>query len=74
MALLSENFADLLDVRFRRIWDERFTKVPDKLGTFYEMDPGSKPMRQTERYSTVGTLSDPVQFSPPVFINVISYA
>ncbi len=66
MTMISTNFADVLDVRFRRIWDERFAQLPDKLATFYQMDPGSKPGRQSERYSTVGTLGDTPQFTGTV--------
>lgn len=66
MALISSNFASILDVRFRKIWDERFTEIPDQLDRFYFMDGGSKPGRQSERYSTVGTLGLPTQFTGTV--------
>lgn len=69
MALLSADFADLLDVRFRKIWDERFTALPDMIKKFYNMDPGSKPGRNTERYSTVGTLPTMGPFTGSVAYN-----
>ena len=69
MALRSTDFADVLDVRFRQIWDERFEQLPDMVATFYNMDLVSKPGRQTERYSTVGTLPELSQFSGTVSYN-----
>lgn len=60
MALLSTNFADILDVRFQKIWDERFSQLPDMVSRFYDMRPGKL---QTERFSTVGTMGDVPQFS-----------
>ncbi len=65
MALISSNFADILDPRFKRIWDERFTQLPDMVGTFYDVITGSLP---TERFSTVGTLGD-----MPLFAGTVTY-
>ena len=65
MALLSTNFADVLDIRFQKIWDERFTQLPDMVDKFYDMRPGKL---QTERFGTVGTMGDVPQFS-----GVVSY-
>lgn len=69
MALLSADFADLLDVRFRKIWDERFESLPDMIDKFYYRDPGSKPGRNTERYSTIGTLPEMGLFGGSVTYN-----
>jgi len=60
MALLSSNFADVLDIRFQKIWAERFSQLPDMVDKFYDMRPGKL---QTERFSTVGTMGDVPQFS-----------
>ena len=66
MALLSSGFADVLDVRFRQIWDERFTQLPDMVEKFYNMGLVSTPGRQSEQYSTVGTLPELSQFTGTV--------
>ena len=63
MALISSGFADLLDPRFKRIWDERFTQLPDMVGTFYDVMTGKL---NTERFSTVGTMGDMPLFSGSV--------
>ena len=63
MAAQSTNFADLLDPRFRRIWDEEYTQVPEKINVFYDVWRGKL---QTERVSSVGTLGDMPQFTGTV--------
>ena len=50
--LKSTDFADLLDPRFRRIFDEEYAQVPDRVGDFYNVMSASL---QTERLSSVGT-------------------
>jgi phage major head subunit gpT-like protein len=60
MALKSENFADVLDPRFKKIFADEYTQVPDRVGTFYNVMPGRL---QTERFSSVGTLGDIPQFT-----------
>lgn len=65
MALLSTNFADVLDVRFQKIFDERFTQLPDRLYDFYGMKTEKQ---QTARFSSVGTMGD-----VPQFTGVITY-
>ncbi len=65
MALISSNFADILDPRFKRIWDERFTQLPDMVGTFYDVMTGTLP---TERFSTIGTIGD-----MPLFNGSVTY-
>ena len=69
MALLSSQFADVLDPRFRRIFDEEYATVPDKLDRFYAMVSGSL---QTERMSSVGTYGTIPQFSGSVSYNSVS--
>lgn len=65
MALLSTNFADVLDVRFQKIFDERFSQLPDRLADFYGMKTEKQ---QTARFSSVGTMGD-----VPQFTGVITY-
>ena len=69
MALISSNFADILDPRFKRIWDERFTQLPDMVGKFYDIMTGTLP---TERFSTIGTLGDMPLFSGTVTYDDVS--
>jgi len=65
MALVSNSFQDLLDPRFKRIWDERFTNAPDMIGDLYNVVEGSL---NTERYSNVGTTGD-----MPLFNGLVTY-
>jgi len=65
VALISSNFASVLDPRFKRIWDERFTDLPDMIGDFYNVITGKL---NTERFSTVGTTGD-----MPLFGGTITY-
>lgn len=65
MALISSNFASVLDPRFKRIWDERFTDLPDMIGDFYNVITGKL---NTERFSTVGTTGE-----MPLFGGTITY-
>jgi hypothetical protein len=66
MALLSAQWADILDRRFIRIWDERFTNQPDRIGDFYNIIGGTQ---QVERFSTAGTLP-----AMPRFLGTVSYS
>jgi len=65
MALLSSNFASALDPRFQRIWDERFTDVPDEISSLYSVQTGKL---NTERFSTIGTTGE-----MPLFGGTITY-
>ena len=65
MALISSVFGDLLDPRFMRIWDERFTDVPDSIGDLYNVIEGKL---STERFSNVGTTGD-----MPLFGGTVTY-
>ena len=65
MALISSNFASVLDPRFKRIWDERFTDVPDMISDFYDVQTGKL---NIERFSTVGTTGE-----MPLFNGSITY-
>jgi len=57
--LRTDNMADVLDPRFQKIWDERFTNVPDMIDRFYGMATSSQ---ITERFSTLGTMDDTGRF------------
>lgn len=61
--LLSDNMADVLDPRFRRFFDEGFRAVSDYLDRLYYMDSGSKPGRNTERYSNLGAYGEIQEFT-----------
>ena len=65
MALTQGSFADLLDPRFKRIWDERFTNVPDSISDLYNVIEGSL---NTERFSNIGTTGD-----MPLFNGTVTY-
>lgn len=61
--LRTDQMADVLDPRFQKIWDDRFTNNPDLIGRFYSQ----KPSRQiSERFSTLGTMSDVNPFTGSV--------
>jgi hypothetical protein len=66
MVAILTNFADLLDPRFQKIFDEAYGQMPDKIGTFYNTVTAKL---YTERFSSVGTLPDAVQFT-----GLINYA
>lgn len=65
MALIGTNFADVLDIRFQKIFDERFTQLPDRLADFYGMKTEKQ---QVARFSSVGTMGD-----VPLFTGTITY-
>ena len=69
MALISEQFTDVLDPRFRRIFNEEYAQVPDKLDRFYQMVGGTL---QTERWSSVGTYGVIPQFTGTVKYNTVA--
>jgi len=67
MAAISTQFADLLDPRLRRIFDERFDQLPDMKGRFYNIvDGASGPTKADYRVSQVGTFGDIPEFSGSV--------
>jgi len=60
----SANFADLLDPRFQKIFNDRYRQLPDRIGDFYDVMSGdSFPTRDTARFSQTGTLGDLQQFT-----------
>ena len=64
MPHISENFADLLDPRFEKIFFEQFDQEPTMLPTAYTMVGTNG--RVDMRWSQVGTLPDWAQFSGTV--------
>ena len=60
---VKENFADLLDPRFSRIYDNEYNQLPDMVSEFYDMTSGKQ---LTERRSSVGTFGDMPQFTGSV--------
>lgn len=63
MPAISTNFADLLDARFTRIFDEEFTDVPEIIQKYYDVVQGQY---ATDRYSSVGTFGDMQPFNGTV--------
>lgn len=63
MAAQTVGFADLLDRRFTKIYDDRFKAEPDRISEFYQVLNGTQ---ITERFSTVGTMGEMEQFSGQV--------
>ena len=61
---ISTNFADLLDPRFERIFDEEFAQLPSKLNDLFTMVGTNG--RNDMRWSDVGTLPDFNQFTGTV--------
>jgi hypothetical protein len=66
MALRSDNWPDILDVRFHKIHNEVYKDVDDMLSKFFYFDPGSKPGRESERYSSVGAYGEISEFNGQV--------
>lgn len=63
------NFADLLDPRFQKVFNDRYNQLADRLSDFYDMRSGSDaPTKDTYRMSQVGTFGD-----VPEFTGTISY-
>lgn len=64
------NFADLLDPRFAKIFDDRWKELPDRVGDFFRIvDGASAPTRDTYRVSEMGTLPDLVQSSTVEYLD-----
>jgi len=62
-------FADLLDPRFKKIFNDRYEQLEDRLSDFFNMVSGADaPTKDTYRLSQVGTFGD-----VPEFTGTISY-
>ena len=69
----SSNFADLLDPRFKKIFDDRYSELPDRLSDFYDMVSGSdSPTKDTYRMSQVGTTGDVPEFTGSITYDDVS--
>ena len=66
MAVPSESgsFADILDIRFQRIFDDEYEQIADMLPELYSFDPTNG--REDMRYSSVGTMKDWNEFTGSV--------
>jgi phage major head subunit gpT-like protein len=63
----SANFADLLDSRFAKVFDNRYKQLPDMLPRLYDVvSGGAAPTRDTYRQSQVGTFGDIPEFTGTV--------
>jgi phage major head subunit gpT-like protein len=60
----SDNFGDLLDPRFQRIFDDKFTELPDMIPMLYNVEPTNG--RDTMRWSDVGAVEDFIAFTGSV--------
>ncbi len=64
---VSANFADLLDPRFLRIFNDEYKQLPDRIAEFYTvLTGGSAPTRDTLRMSEVGAFGDIPEFTGTV--------
>ena len=61
--LVQTSFADLLDPRFKEIFDNDYTQLPDMIDKFYRMVSGKL---STERFSQVGAMGAMSQFTGTV--------
>ena len=60
----STSFADLLDPRFKKIFNDRYDQLSDRISDFYDMVSGSDaPTKDTYRMSQVGTFGDVPEFT-----------
>lgn len=60
----STNFSDLLDPRFKKVFNDRYDQLPDRIGDFYDMVSGSDaPTKDTYRLTQVGTFGDVPEFT-----------
>ena len=63
----SANFADLLDARFAKVFDNQYRQLPDKLPDLYDIvDGASAPTRDVYRQSSVGSFGDIPEFTGTV--------
>lgn len=66
MTMTSAQFGDLLLPDFMRIFDNAYNSLPSNLAEFYSFETSS---RESEKFSSVGTLPD-----TPVFAGSLSYS
>jgi hypothetical protein len=62
-----QNWQDLADVRFARIFDNRFKQLPDMISRFFTViGPGASPQRASYRTSSAGSFGDVPEFTGQV--------
>lgn len=64
MPNISENYGDLLDPRFQKIFYETYNQLPDKIGELYGIAPNNG--RNNMTWSQVGTIGDWDEFTGTV--------
>lgn len=64
---VSQNFGDLLDIRFQEIWDAEYPQPEDMIDMLFDRVPSNG--RDTMTFSSVGTLADFEQFNGTVAYN-----
>jgi hypothetical protein len=60
----SSNFADILDIRFQRIFDDEYDQIPDMLPELFGFEGTNG--REDMRFSSVGTMPDWNEFTGSV--------
>ena len=66
-------FSQLLDARFAKIYNDRYTQLPDMLGEFYDMMDGETlPTKDTARFGQVGAFTDIPGFTGSVTYDDVS--
>jgi len=61
---ISGNFADLLDPRFQKVFNDQFAQLPDMLPTVYNMQGSNG--RDEVKFSETGAFQDPEEFNGTV--------
>ena len=69
----STSFADLLDSRFKKIYNDQYTQLPDRVSEFYGVMSGSdSPTKDTMRFSQVGAFGDVPEFTGSVIYDDVN--
>ncbi len=64
---ISTNWADLLDARHAKIYNDRYKQLPDMIGTFFQVvGAGAGPQKQEYRTSAAGAFGDVPEFTGTV--------
>lgn len=66
---ISENFGDLLDPRFQKIFNDRYKQLPDMVPMLYDFPADNG--RADMRWSEVGAFQDPSEFTGSVDYDTI---
>ncbi len=69
----STQFSQLLDSRFAKLYNDRYSQLPDMLGEFFDMmDGDTLPTKDTARFGQVGAFGDIVPFTGAVSYDDVS--